>query len=55
MGELVATLSIRFEKNTDILIPSKNKALRKADLGRANHENPVFDFHFSYKTHPSRF
>lgn len=54
VGELVATLSIRFEKNTDILIPLKIKALRKVDLGTTNHDNPGFDSHFPFKTHPSQ-
>lgn len=57
VGELVATLSVRFERNIDILVPlkKKNKALRKVDFGRANHENPAFDSHFPYKPHPSPF
>lgn len=42
VGELVATLSVRFERNIDILVPFffKKKALRKVDFGRANHEKP---------------
>lgn len=49
-GEPIAAVSIRFEKNTDILIPLKTKALRKVYLGRADHENPVIGSHFCSKT-----
>lgn len=50
VGKPIATVSIRFEKNTDILIPLKTKALRKVYLGRADHENPVIASHFSSRT-----
>lgn len=56
VGELVATLSVRFERNIDILVPFfKKRHLGKWILGEQTMKNPAFDSHFPYKPHPSPF